>query len=162
MQALFRQPVGIYARASYGSTSSTTVGPSIELRNVFFRYPNRQDRTVLADVNIIVQPGEHVALVGGSGGGKITIISLIERLFDPDNVKVMFGSNNIKDLNLKNYRSQLALVSQSPTLFDGTIRDNIVFGVENGSPSEVSCSQAARNKGSQLRERCFETRKFYF
>ncbi|EMD59099.1 hypothetical protein COCSADRAFT_165319 [Bipolaris sorokiniana ND90Pr] len=144
MQALFRQPVGIDARASDGATSSTAEG-SIELRNVSFRYPNRPDRIVLADVSIVVQPGEYVALVGGSGSGKSTIISLIERFFDPDNGQVIFGSNNVKNHNLKNYRSQLALVSQSPTLFDGTIRDNIVFGVENGSPSEEAVIQACKD-----------------
>ncbi|KAJ5058639.1 P-loop containing nucleoside triphosphate hydrolase protein [Bipolaris maydis] len=144
MQALFRQPVHIDARASDGSTSSTAEG-SIELRNVSFRYPNRPDRMVLADVNITVQPGEYVALVGGSGSGKSTIISLIERFFDPEKGQVIFGSNNIKDQNLKNYRSQLALVSQSPTLFDGTIRDNIVFGIENGSPGEEAVIQACKD-----------------
>ena len=102
-------------------------------------------RVVLNDVNITVQPGEYIALVGGSGSGKSTIISLIERFFDPDNGQVMFGSTNVKDQNLKNYRSQLALVSQSPTLFHGTIRENIIFGVENGSPGEEAVIQACKD-----------------
>jgi ATP-binding cassette subfamily B (MDR/TAP) protein 1 len=144
MQALFRQPVVIDARASRGSTSSIADG-SVQLRNVFFRYPNRPDHIVLADVNIIAQPGQYIALVGGSGSGKSTIISLLERFFDPESGQILFGSDNIKDWNLKNYRSQLALVSQSPILFDGTIHDNIVFGVEKENLSEEAVITACKD-----------------
>ncbi|KAF5494059.1 Sophorolipid transporter [Colletotrichum fructicola] len=143
MQALFRQPVSIDARASDGSISCNAEG-SVELRNVCFRYPSRPDRIVLDDVTIVAQPGQYIALVGGSGSGKSTVISLLERFFDPDNGEVKFGSENIQDLNLKEYRSQLALVSQSPTLFDGTIRDNIAFGVEGQSGGEQAVTQVCK------------------
>ncbi|KAK2030382.1 P-loop containing nucleoside triphosphate hydrolase protein [Colletotrichum zoysiae] len=144
MQALFRQPVSIDVRTSDGSAPSKAER-SITLRNVSFTYPSRPDRLVLDNVNISVRPGQYIALVGGSGSGKSTVISLLERFFDPDQGQIIFASENIKDWNLKNYRRQLGLVSQSPTLFDGTIRDNIVFGVEDEKPSEEAVTRACRD-----------------
>lgn len=144
METLFRQPVGIDARGDSGCAVSGADG-AIELRNVSFRYPNRPDHLVLDGISMTVEPGQYVALVGASGSGKSTVISLIERFFDPDDGQVVFNSEDIRDWSLKSYRGQLALVSQSPTLFDGTIRDNIVFGVEDGNPSDAAIVQACKD-----------------
>ncbi|EFW98992.1 ABC multidrug transporter mdr1 [Grosmannia clavigera kw1407] len=144
MQALFCEPVNIDVREDGGSSFDNTDG-TIELKNVSFRYPSRPEHMVLDDINITILSGKYIALVGSSGSGKSTIISLLERFFDPDDGQVFFGSQNIKDRNLRNYRRQLALVSQSATLFDGTIRDNIIFGVEDENFSEEAVMQACKD-----------------
>ncbi|KAK1976431.1 P-loop containing nucleoside triphosphate hydrolase protein [Colletotrichum cereale] len=144
MKSIFRQPVNIDARAD-GGLSFSSAEAAIELRGVSFCYPNRPGQIILDGINMTIQPGQYIALVGASGSGKSTIISLLERFFDPDNGQVLFSSKDIRDWNLKAYRAQLALVGQSSTLFDGTIRDNLVFGVEDGEPGEKVIAQACKD-----------------
>ncbi|KJK60903.1 hypothetical protein P875_00042898 [Aspergillus parasiticus SU-1] len=136
MKHLFDRPVRIDARQE-GGISVPRIGGSIEFQNVSFRYPNRPEHLILEDVNLTVQPGQYVALVGASGSGKSTIVSLIERFYDPESGMVMVDGIDVKAWNLKNYRSHLALVGQSPALYDGTIRDNILLGAEGEVSDEV-------------------------
>ncbi|XAR48125.1 Xenobiotic-transporting ATPase [Bertholletia excelsa] len=84
-----------------------------------------------------IEAGKTVALVGQSGSGKSTIIGLIERFYDPIKGSILIDGCNIKDYNLRSLRSQIALVSQEPTLFAGTIRENILYGKENATESEI-------------------------
>lgn len=84
-----------------------------------------------------------VALVGGSGSGKSTVVALIERFYDPSKGQVLLDGINIKDLQLKWMRTQIGLVSQEPALFATTIKENILFGKEGGSMDEVI--QAAKS-----------------
>ena len=100
----------------------------LEFKDVHFRYPTRPDQPVLRGLDLQVSPGEYVALVGPSGCGKSTTISLLERFYDPIGGKVTLDGREILSLNLKSYRSHLALVSQEPTLYQGTIRENILLG----------------------------------
>jgi len=83
---------------------------------------------VLRDFNLCVEPGTHVALVGSSGCGKSTVIQLIERFYDPISGSVMIDGSNVSNLNVERYREHLALVSQEPTLYAGTIRFNVLLG----------------------------------
>ena len=91
-----------------------------------------------------------VALCGTSGCGKSSIISLIERFYDPEEGEVLFNGRNIKELDPKWYHSQIAIVQQEPVLFSGTIRENIIYGMEceNMDPDELqkdvdaACRQA--------------------
>ncbi|KAF5022641.1 hypothetical protein F66182_5317 [Fusarium sp. NRRL 66182] len=105
-------------------------GVKIELRGVSFKYPTRDVR-VFDSLDLIIEKGQYAAFVGPSGCGKTTIISLLERFYDlePDNGMVLCNDVDIKDINVYDYRRSLSLVSQEPTMFRGSIRDNILFGV---------------------------------
>ncbi|KAJ5693406.1 ABC multidrug transporter mdr1 [Penicillium macrosclerotiorum] len=110
----------------------------IEFRDVHFRYPTRPEQPVLRGLNLSVKPGQYIALVGPSGCGKSTTIALLERFYDALSGGVYVDGKNIADLNVNSYRSHLALVSQEPTLYQGTIKDNILLGiVEDDVPEEA-------------------------
>ncbi|XP_004502504.1 putative multidrug resistance protein isoform X1 [Cicer arietinum] len=114
-----------------------TVKGDIKLKDVFFSYPARQDQMILKGLSLEIEAGKTVALVGQSGSGKSTIIGLIERFYDPTKGSIFIDNCDIKELHLRSLRSHIALVSQEPTLFAGTIRDNIVYGKEDASESEI-------------------------
>ncbi|GMK54477.1 hypothetical protein CspeluHIS016_0110630 [Cutaneotrichosporon spelunceum] len=100
----------------------------LRLENIHFRYPSRPGVRVLRNLTVDVPAGKYVALVGPSGCGKSTSIQMIERFYDPQAGTVRFDGIDIKDLNVSSYRSHIALVSQEPTLYAGTIRFNILLG----------------------------------
>jgi len=100
----------------------------IQLKDVHFRYPTRPGVRVLRGLNITVEPGTYVALVGSSGCGKSTVIQLVERFYDPLSGDIYLDGQSISELNVQEYRKQMALVSQEPTLYAGTIRFNILLG----------------------------------
>ncbi|TQE09714.1 hypothetical protein C1H46_004671 [Malus baccata] len=114
----------------------------IQFKMVTFAYLSRPDVNVLSNLCLKVKGGNTVALVGGSGSGKSTVIWLIQRFYDPIQGKVMMGGMDLREINLKWLRRQIALVGQEPTLFAGTIRENIAFG--NPSASRVEIEEAAR------------------
>lgn len=109
----------------------------IEFKNVFFAYPARPDQFIFKGLNLRIKAGTTVALVGQSGSGKSTAIGLIERFYDPERGAVLIDGNNIKSYNLRSLRSHIALVSQEPTLFAGTIRENILFGQDDLAENEI-------------------------
>ncbi|KAK6911821.1 ABC transporter type 1, transmembrane domain [Dillenia turbinata] len=109
----------------------------IELKMVTFAYPSRPKTIVLRDFCIKVKGGSMVALVGGSGSGKSTVIWLVQRFYDPNEGNVMMGGVDLRELNVKWLRKQTALVGQEPALFAGSIRENIAFGNQNASWSEI-------------------------
>lgn len=135
------------------STQGKAVGKSdfqraITLRDVSFVYPARPTERVLQNVNLRITPGKVTGLVGPSGSGKSTVASLLLRLYDPSAGTVLLGDDDLRDLNVKSLRSQIALVTQSPTLFTGTILDNIKLGLpeDEDIPEEVvfaRCQAAA-------------------
>jgi ATP-binding cassette subfamily B (MDR/TAP) protein 1 len=86
----------------------------IRMEGIHFRYPSRPSVRVLRDLTIDVPPGTYVALVGPSGCGKSTTVQMLERFYDPLVGKVTLDGQDIKDLNVSSYRSQMALVSQEP------------------------------------------------
>ncbi|KAI3466213.1 hypothetical protein Pfo_022876 [Paulownia fortunei] len=109
----------------------------VELRKVVFAYPSRPEQLILKGLSIKISAGTTVALVGQSGSGKSTIIALIERFYDPINGSVCIDDKDIKDYDLRTLRSHIALVSQEPTLFAGTIYENIAYGKKNARESEI-------------------------
>lgn len=109
----------------------------IKLRDVFFSYPTRPDQVILKGLNLDIEAGKTVALVGQSGSGKSTIIGLIERFYDPIKGSISIDNCDIREFNLRSLRAHIALVSQEPTLFAGTIRDNIVYGKKDASEDEI-------------------------
>jgi len=101
----------------------------VELKDVKFSYPSRPNIEVLKSFSLVVEPGQSVALVGSSGSGKSTIIQLIERFYDPLSGVVEVDNVPIQDLNLPWLRQQIGLVSQEPTLFEGSFAENVAFGL---------------------------------
>ncbi|CAG2221418.1 ABCB1 [Mytilus edulis] len=102
----------------------------IQFKDVNFCYPTRPEVKVLKGVNMKVEPGQTVALVGQSGCGKSTVISLLQRFYDPESGEIMIDGIDIKDLHLHKMRSFISVVSQEPILFNCSISDNIAYGLE--------------------------------
>ncbi|XP_052304134.1 ABC transporter B family member 15 [Populus trichocarpa] len=109
----------------------------VEFNNVFFAYPTRPDQMIFKGLNLKIDAGKTMALVGPSGSGKSTVIGLIERFYDPMKGTVFIDGQDVKSYNLRLLRSHIALVSQEPTLFAGTIRENIAYGKEDARESEI-------------------------
>ncbi|EFA86548.1 ABC transporter B family protein [Heterostelium album PN500] len=116
----------------------------IELKDVNFTYPTRGTQ-VLTTINLKIQTGTVTALVGPSGGGKSTIVSLIERFYDPNSGVITLDGVDIKRLDPRWYRSIIGFVSQEPLLFAGTIKENISFGVENASMDDIRAAAEKAN-----------------
>lgn len=109
----------------------------ILLAGVSFRYPSRSV-DVLRDVDLELSPGETVALVGPSGGGKSTLLSLLLRLAEPSSGRIMVGDDDLADLDAREWRARTAFVPQHPTLFRGTIADNIRLGDPSAGAERVA------------------------
>nr|GMC50769.1 ABC transporter B family member 20 isoform X2 [Ipomoea batatas] len=115
---------------------------TIELKHVDFSYPTRPEVLVLSNFSLKVNGGQTVAVVGVSGSGKSTIISLIERFYDPIAGQVLLDGRDLKSYNLRWLRNHLGLVQQEPIIFSTTIRENIIYARHNASEAEVK--EAAR------------------
>ncbi|NWX86793.1 MDR1 protein, partial [Nothoprocta pentlandii] len=114
----------------------------IEFRNIHFNYPSRPDVTILKGLNLKVQTGKTIALVGASGCGKSTSIQLLQRFYDPNQGEVTLDGRDIRTLNIKWLRENIGIVSQEPVLFATTIAENIRHGREDISDAEIE--QAAK------------------
>ncbi len=122
---------------SYVPEEAYALKGEITFENVGFRYPSRQEVTVLNDVSFFVAPGRQVALVGPSGAGKSTIASLLLRLYDPTGGRILFDGRDSSGFPLTALRSQMAVVMQDVFLFGGTIRENIAYGRPGASEEEI-------------------------
>ncbi|KAG6608771.1 Multidrug resistance protein ABC Superfamily [Phytophthora cinnamomi] len=117
----------------------------IQALNVNFTYPSRPDVQILNDYNVTIEPGQTVAFVGASGGGKSTLIALLERFYDPNSGSILLDGRDIKTLNVKWLRSQIGLVSQEPVLFATTIFENIAAGGEGITREQVVAAAKLAN-----------------
>lgn len=122
-----------------------SVSGEVEFKNVTFVYPSRPDNVIFQDFSLKIPAGKTVALVGGSGSGKSTVISLLERFYDPVRGKILLDGVAVDKLQLKWFRSQMGLVSQEPTLFATSIKENILFGKEDATMDEVVAAAKAAN-----------------
>uniref|UniRef100_A0AAG5CZS9 ATP-binding cassette sub-family B member 10, mitochondrial n=1 Tax=Anopheles atroparvus TaxID=41427 RepID=A0AAG5CZS9_ANOAO len=104
----------------------------IHFRDVVFHYPSRPDAAILNGVNLIIEPGTSTAVVGRSGSGKSTIASLMLRLYDPEQGSVLLDGTDLRDLNPSSLRRFIGAVNQEPILFSGTVRENILYGLNMG------------------------------
>ncbi|KDP21188.1 hypothetical protein JCGZ_21659 [Jatropha curcas] len=109
----------------------------IELKDVHFRYPARPDVQIFSGFSVKIPSGKTIALVGQSGSGKSTVISLVERFYDPDSGEVLIDGINLKKLKLSWIRQKIGLVSQEPILFATSIKENIAYGKENATDPEI-------------------------
>lgn len=125
---------------NHGKVLSHVKG-EIEFKDVCFSYPSRPEATILQGLNLKVKAGKTVGLIGGSGSGKSTIISLLERFYDPSKGDILLDGHKIKKLQVKWLRSQMGLVNQEPVLFATSIKENIFFGKE-GAPMELVITAA--------------------
>lgn len=123
-------------------TTLEDVKGEIHLRHISFKYPTRPDIQIFRDLSLTIHSGKTVALVGESGSGKSTVISLLQRFYDPDSGDITLDGVEIQKLQLKWLRQQMGLVSQEPILFNETIRANIAYGKE-GSASEAEIIAAS-------------------
>lgn len=110
---------------------------SIEFRDVTFRYYKDSPESVLNRINIKIPDGATVGIIGSTGSGKTTLVSMIPRLYDADEGEVLVGGVNVKDYSLKNLRDGVGCVLQKNTLFSGTVADNLRWGDENASDEEI-------------------------
>lgn len=117
----------------------------IEIRKVDFAYPCRPETLILREFCLEVKPGTSVGLVGKSGCGKSTVIALVQRFYDTDRGTVKIDRVDIRMFNIEWYRKHMALVSQEPVLYSGTIRDNIIFGKVDASENELIEAAKAAN-----------------
>lgn len=117
----------------------------IELKDVRFAYPARPDVQIFSGFSLEIPSGTTAALVGESGSGKSTVISLIERFYDPHAGEVLIDSVNIKQFQLKWIRQKIGLVSQEPALFATTIKENIAYGKDGATPEEIQAAAELAN-----------------
>jgi ATP-binding cassette subfamily B (MDR/TAP) protein 1 len=115
---------------------------TMQFENVFFNYPQRPDAKILQGLTLSIPAGKTVALCGSSGGGKSTVIQLLQRFYDPLSGVVKLDGNDIKQIDLDWLRQQMALVSQEPVLFALSIKENIRLGRLDATDEE--CIEAAK------------------
>lgn len=128
-----------------GAVPLQKVEGEISFRNVSFEYPD--DHTpVLSNINITIKPGEKVALVGPSGGGKTTLCNLIPRFYDPTQGEILLDGQNIRKVTLQSLRSNVGVVQQDVYLFSGSVYENIAYGKPGATREEVE--KAAKLAGA--------------
>ncbi|KAG6522215.1 hypothetical protein ZIOFF_019353 [Zingiber officinale] len=124
---------------AYDTTRTTLddIQGNIELKDVYFSYPARLDDPLLNGLSLLIQSGTSVVLVGESGSGKSTIISLIERFYDPQAGEILIDGINLKDFQLRWIRGKIGLECQEPVLFASSIRENIAYGKDGAAVDEI-------------------------
>src|SRR5262245_26588929 len=121
----------------------------IEFRGVSFAY--EAGHPVLSQINLRIAPGKTLAIVGETGAGKSTLVSLVPRFFDPSDGEVRFDGEDIRNYQVQSLREHISLVLQDSLLFSGTIRDNIAFGRPDASDTEIVAAAVAANADSFIR-----------
>jgi len=116
----------------------------VEMRGVDFAYPSRPDVPILRGFSLSVPAGKTIALVGSSGSGKSTVVSLIERFYDPSAGQILLDGHDLKSLKLRWLRQQMGLVAQEPTLFATSIKENLLLGRDSVSATQAEMEEAAR------------------
>ncbi|VDM71407.1 unnamed protein product, partial [Strongylus vulgaris] len=121
------------------------ISGKIELTSVHFVYPSRPDRKVVEDLNLAIETGSTVAFVGSSGGGKSTVVALIERFYKPTSGSILMDGISIEEIDHEYYHEKIALVAQEPVLYNGTIRENILYGCEWATEADMLRSAQTAN-----------------
>ncbi|NXD36010.1 MDR1 protein, partial [Copsychus sechellarum] len=140
---LFERVPSIDSYSEEGDKPETFDG-NITIKDVVFNYPNRPEVKILQGLNLKVEKGQTLALVGSSGCGKSTVVQLLERFYDPLEGEMLFDGKNAKALNIQWLRAQIGIVSQEPILFDFTIAENIAYGDNSRQVSFEEIVSAAK------------------
>ena len=120
----------------------------IEFKNVNFRYYKNNHEKVLDNINLTIEPGKVVGIIGSTGCGKTTLVSMIPRLYDVDEGQVLVDGVDVRDYSLKNLRNGVGMVLQKNILFSGTIKDNLKWGDENATDEEIrTAAESAQADG---------------
>ena len=109
----------------------------IEFKDVSFKYHIQSEEAVLSHINLKIKQGESIGILGGTGSGKSTLVSLILRLYDVTEGQILLGGIDVKDYDLKNLRDNVSIVLQNNVLFSGTIKENLLWGNPNASMNEI-------------------------
>ena len=120
-----------------GTAELKNVKGEVVFDHVMMRYPNT-DHDAVHDFNLTVRPGESVALVGASGSGKTTLVNLLPRFWNPTSGRILIDGVDTQDVTLTSLRRNIAVVSQDVILFDGTIRDNIIYGTPDATNDDIA------------------------
>lgn len=128
----------------------------IELKSVCFRYPSAEDHQVLSEFSLEIEAGKTTALVGPSGGGKSTIIQLLERFYDPTSGSIELDGEPLTSLNLRSMRQHMGYVGQEPVLFNTTIRENLLFAQPNATEDEMIEALKAANAWDFIQDKMTE------
>ena len=117
---------------------------SIIFENVNFSYFKDKNNLALENINLKINSGETIGIIGGTGSSKTTLVQLIPRLYDTTEGNVIVGGNNVKDYSIEALRSEVAMVLQKNVLFSGTIKENLLWGDENATDEEIydACKSA--------------------
>ncbi len=115
----------------------------IEFKNVSFRYYKDSPDMVLKDISLKIEAGETVGIIGSTGSGKTSLVSMIPRLYDADEGEVLIDGVSVKDYSLKNLREGVGMVLQKNVLFSGSIMDNLLWGDENATEEEIKLAAAS-------------------
>lgn len=121
------------------------INGDIELKDVCFTYPTRPDEMIFSSFSLSIPSGTTAALVGQSGSGKSTVISLIERFYDPQEGAILIDGINLKDFQLRWIRGKIGLVSQEPVLFTSSIKDNVIYGKDGATEAEIRAALELAN-----------------
>ena len=140
-ESIFEQ-LDVAPELDTGTVERERVSGLLEVRNLNFTYPGT-DRQVLSDINFTAKPGQMIALVGRSGSGKSTLAGLIPRFYHHNEGEVLLDGVEIADYQLRNLRRHIALVTQSVTLFNDSVANNIAYGDLAGAPREDVVAAAA-------------------
>lgn len=121
---------------------------NIEFKNVSFSYGNNENKNILKNINLKINSGEVIGIIGGTGSGKTSFISLINRLYDVTKGEVLVGGINVKNYDLKSLRDNISVVLQKNVLFSGTIIDNMRWGNNNATMNDIAqaCSLACASE----------------
>ena len=131
----------------------------IEFRGVCFKYYKNNEKWVLDNIDLVINPGETVGIIGSTGSGKSSLVQLIPRLYDADCGEVLVDDVNVMDYSLKNLRSGVGIVLQNKVLFSGTIRENLDGATKARMTRDVSiCGRAAHGFISSFEELRYRTR----
>jgi ATP-binding cassette, subfamily B, bacterial len=126
-----------------GATKLAAVQGRVQIENVTFGYET--NRPVLRDINLTIEPGETVALVGATGAGKSTLVSLVPRFFDPWQGRVLVDGHDVRDVQLKSLRQNIAVVLQEPFLFPLSVAENIAYGRPHATLAEIEAAALDAN-----------------
>ncbi|MZQ82898.1 ATP-binding cassette domain-containing protein [Paenibacillus sp. 5J-6] len=136
----------------HSEMNSPMLGCELEFEHVSFVYDSAPDQPVLEDVSFKVLPGQTIGILGATGSGKSTLVSLIPRLYDATKGRILLGGVDIKEMPVEQLRGQIGIVLQQSILFSGTIRENLLFGRPGATEAEIEAAAKAAEADSFIRK----------